>query len=131
MPQFKNTVRPVVLLAHMGNYLLKISITYFSAYFIFVESLRYKDQMFFLCGSFGGKRLLVLTTLPYNFNSSIQGVCPSLLKLYITDLYQYCIFVESLCYKVLIFCVCRSFCGNGLFILTTFSYNSNSTIKGG
>ena len=32
----------------------------------------------------------------------------SLLKLSITDLYAYRIFVESLRYKVLIFCLCRS-----------------------
>ena len=40
MPQFKNTVRPVVLLAHVGQLLLKLSITDMYAYCIFIEYLR-------------------------------------------------------------------------------------------
>ena len=96
MPQFKNTVHPVVLLAHVGQLLLKISMTDMYAYCIFFESLRYKVLIFCLCGSFSRNNLLILTTLPYNSNSAIQGGFQLLLKLSITDLYAYCIFVEYL-----------------------------------
>ena len=86
---------------------------------------------FFLYGSFGINILLVLTTLPYDSNSVIQGGCQLLLKFYITDLYEYCIFVEYLYYKVLMFCLYGSFGVNILLVLTTLPYNSNSNIQGG
>ena len=129
--QFKNTVRPVIFLAHLGKLLLKISINYLYVYSIFVEYLRYKVLIFCLCRSFGGNSLLILTTLPYDSNYAIQGGCKLVLKLYITDLYAYCIFLEYLSYKVLIFCLCGSFGGNSLLILTTLPYNSNSAIQEG
>ena len=116
MTQFKNTLRTVVLLEHAGQLLLKIFITDMYAYRIFVESLRYKVLIYFLCGLFGRNNLLILTNLPYNSNLSIQGSCQLLLKLYITDLYVYLIFIEHLCYKVLIFCLCGSFGRNSLLI---------------
>ena len=72
MSQFKNTERPVVLLSHEGKLLLKLSITDMYAYWIFVEYLRYKVLTFCLCGLFGRNRLLIWTTLPYNYNSYIQ-----------------------------------------------------------
>ena len=46
IPQFKNIVRPVGLLAHMGKYLLKPSITNIYVYGIFVEFLYYKVLIF-------------------------------------------------------------------------------------
>ena len=117
MPQFKKTVRPVVLLEHMGQFLFKLSIADLYAHCIFVKSLRYKVLIFRFCGLFGGNRLLIWTTLRDNSNSAIQGGCKLLLKLYITNLYAYWIFVESLNYKVLIFCLCRSFGGKSLLII--------------
>ena len=99
--------------------LLKLAITDLYAYFIFVESLHYKVLIFWLCRLFGGNSLLILTTLPYKCNPSIQWGCQLLLILAITDVYANCIFIESLCYKVLIFCVCGSFGRNILLILTT------------
>ena len=57
MPQFKNTVRPVFLLSHVGKLLLKISITDIYAYSVFFESLRYKVLIFCLCRLFGGNSL--------------------------------------------------------------------------
>ena len=101
MPQFKNTVHPVGTLAHMGQLLLKLSIPDMYSHCIFVESLRYK-VLIFLCKLFGRNSLFILTTLPYNSNSAIQGGWQLSLKLSITDFYTYCIFVESLCYKFLI-----------------------------
>ena len=53
-----------------------------------------------------------------------------LLTISITDLYEYCIFFEYLCYKVLIFCLCRSFGGNSLLIWTTLPYNPKYAIQG-
>ena len=50
--------------------------------------------------------------MPYKSNSAIHWGCQLLLKLTITELYAYCIFVEYLCYKVLIFCLCGFFGGN-------------------
>ena len=101
------------------------------AYFIFVEYLRDYVLIFCLCGLFGGNSLLILTTLPNNSNSSIQGGCQLLLKLYFTDFYAYCVFVESLRYNVMIFFLCRSFGRNSLLVRTTLSYNINSDIQGG
>ena len=103
MSQFKSTVRPVGMLAHTGKLLLKLSITDMYEYCIFVEFLHYKVLIFCLCGLFGGNSLLILTNLPYNSNSAIQGGFQLLLKLAITDFYAYCIFVEYLRYKFLIF----------------------------
>ena len=100
-------------------------------YFIYIEYLRYKVLIFCLCRLFGVNDILILTTFPYNSDSAIQGGCQLLLKLSITDLYAYCIFFESLRYKVLIFCLCGSLGGNSLLMLTTFSYNINSAIQGG
>ena len=105
MPQFNNTVRPVVLSEHVGKFLLKLSITDIFVYCIFVDSLRYKVLIFCLCGLFSRYGLLVLTTLTYNSNSTIKGGCQLLLKISITYLYVYCLFVESLNYKLLIFCL--------------------------
>ena len=130
MSQFNNTVRPVVLLAHVEQLSLKLSITDLYAYLISVEYLCYKVFIYFLCESFGGNRLFILTTFPYNYNSSIQGGCKILLKLFITDLYMYCILVEYLCYKVLLFCLYGSFGRNSLLIWTNFPYNSNHYIQG-
>ena len=48
--QFNNTVRPVVLLAHVEKLLLKIFITYFYVYCIYVESLCDKVLIFFCLG---------------------------------------------------------------------------------
>ena len=73
--------------------------------------------MFCLCGSFGGNILLILTTLSYNTNSATQGGYQLLLKLYITDLYEFCIFVGSFSYKVLILCLCELFGGNSLLLI--------------
>ena len=83
---------------------------------IFVEYLHNKVLISCFCGSFGINSLLILTNFPYKSNSDIQWSCQSPLKLYITDLYAYCIFVESLCYKVLIFCFSGPFGRNILFI---------------
>ena len=83
--------------------MLEISITDLYAYCILFEYLFYKVLIFCLCGLFGGNSLLIWTTLPYNYNSAIQGGCQLLLNMSITDLYAYCIFFESLLYKVLIF----------------------------
>ena len=130
MPQFKNTVRPVVMSAHVGKILLKLSITDMYAYCIFVEPLRYKVLIFCLYGLFGRNSLLMLTTLPYNPNSAIQGGCQLLLKISITDLYAYWILFECLRNKVLILCLCRSFGGKSLLIWTNLSYNNNSAIQG-
>ena len=110
--------------------LLKLSIAYFYVYCICVESLHYKVLIFYLCESFCGNSLLVLTTLPYTSNSAIQGGCQLLLKLSINNLYMYCIFVESLRYKVLMFYLGGSFGENSLMILSTLSYNMNSDIQG-
>ena len=131
MPRFKNTVRPVVLLEHVGQFLLKLSITNIYAYCISVEYVHYKVLVFCLCRLFGGNNLLIWTTLQYNYNSAIQWGCELLLKLSVTDLYVYCIFVEYLNYKVLIFCLCGSFGRNSLLVLTNLSYNINSAIQGG
>ena len=120
MPQFKNTVSPVVMLEHVGKLLLKISIDDMYVYYLFVESLHYKALIFCLCGLFYGNSLLIWTTLRYNPNSAIQGVCQLLLKIYVTDLYAHCIFVEYLRYKELIFCLWGSFGRNRLLILSTF-----------
>ena len=84
VPQFKNTARPVALLAHMRKFLLKMSITDFYVDFIFVEYLSDKVLIFCLCGSFGGNSLLIWTNLTYDSNSAIQGDCQLLLKLSIT-----------------------------------------------
>ena len=111
------------------QFLLKLSITEFYAYCIFIESLCYKVIVYWLCGWFGGNSLLVLTTLPYNSNSAIQWGCQLLLKLYITYLHEYFIFVEYLHYNILIFCLCGLFGGNSSLIWTTFSYKFNSTIQ--
>ena len=113
------------------QFLLYIYITGVYEYFIFVESLSYKVLIFWFCGLFGGNRLLVLTTFPYKSNSAIQWGCQILLIVVITDLYAHLIFVESLRYKVLIFCLCGSFGKNSLLILTTLSYNINSAIQWG
>ena len=59
MPQFKNTVRPFVLLSHMGKFLMKLSTTDIYAYCIFVEYLRYKVLIFCLYGLFVGNSLLI------------------------------------------------------------------------
>ena len=67
--------------------LLKLFITNFYAYFIFVESLRYKVLIFCLCWSFGRNGFFIFTNLPYNSNSAIQGGCQLLLKISITDFY--------------------------------------------
>ena len=40
VPQFKNTVYPVVMLSHVGKFLLKITFTDMYEYCMFVESLR-------------------------------------------------------------------------------------------
>ena len=114
--------------SHVGKSLLKISITDLYAYCIFVEYLRYKVLIYFLCGSFGRNSVLIWTYLPYHSNYNTQGVFQSLLKIYLNDLYVYRIFVESLCYKVLIFCFCGSFGGNILMIWTTLPYTYNSAI---
>ena len=60
---------------------------------------------------------MILTTMSYDINSSTQRGFQLLLKLDITDLYAYCIFVEYLCYKVLILCLCGLFGGNILFLI--------------
>ena len=52
-----------VTMAHMGQLLLKRSITDFYVYCIFVEYLRYKVLIIYSCGSSGGNSLLILTTL--------------------------------------------------------------------
>ena len=54
-----------------------------------------------------------------------------LLKISITDLFAYCIFIGYLSYKFLIFCVCWLFGVNILSIWTTLPYYSNSAIQGG
>ena len=108
--------------------LLKLYINGLYVYCIFAGSLDYKGFLFFLRGSFGVDILLILTDLPYNPYSAIQGGCQLLLKLYITDLYAYCIFFGYFCYKGLISCLCWSFVINRLLVLTNFSYNSNSSI---
>ena len=99
------------------------------AYCISVEFLRYKVLIFCWCGLLGRNRLLILTTLPNNSNSTIQWVFQLLLKLDINDLYANCIFVKSLSYKVLIYILCVLFGGNSLLILTTFTYKFNSVIQ--
>ena len=121
---FVEYLRYKVLIYFCAGYLSKISywyqllfhiiptppsnrVTDLYAYCKFVEYLCYKVLLFCLCGSFGGNRLLIWTTLSYNINSSIQGGCQFSLKRYITDLYAYCISVESLCYKVLIYFLSR------------------------
>ena len=48
MSQFKSTLCPVVLLAHVGQLLPKLSITDMYVYCIFVESLRYKVLILFV-----------------------------------------------------------------------------------
>ena len=80
----------------MGQSLIKVSITDLYAYCIFVEFLGYKLLIFCFCILFGGNSLLILSTLTYNSNSAIQGGCQLLLKVFMTDFYVYCIFVESL-----------------------------------
>ena len=95
--RFKNTVCKVILLAHVGKLLAKLSITDLYAYFIFVEFLHYKVLILFLCGLLCVNSLLILTNLPYNSNSTIQGGCQFLLQVCITDLYEYCLFFEHLC----------------------------------
>ena len=56
--------------AHMGESLLKLSITDLNAYCIFVKSVYYKVLIFCLCGSFGGNIVFILNTLRYNYNTS-------------------------------------------------------------
>ena len=85
----------------------------------------------FLCGLFGGNSSLILTTFPYNSKSAIQGGFQLLLKLGINYFYAYCIFVEYLRYKVLIYCLYELFGGNSLLIWTTLPYDSNYAIQGG
>ena len=53
IPQFKNTARTVVLLEHVGQLLITLSITDLNVYCIFIESLRYKVLILCLCGLFG------------------------------------------------------------------------------
>ena len=130
MPQFKNSVRPVVLFAYMGQLLPKLSIIDMYVYFIFVEHLCYKVLLLCFCRLFGGNILLILTNFPYNSNFAIQGGCQLLLKLSIADFYAYGIFIEYLCYKVLLFCLCRLFGDNSSFIFPTLSYNINSANQG-
>ena len=93
MPQFKENLCPAVMLAHVRQLLIQIYINDIYVYCTFVESLHYKVLIFCLCGLFGVNSLLILTTLPYNFSSAIQGGCQLLLKLSITDLYVYFILV--------------------------------------
>ena len=131
MPQFKNTVRPVFMLTHMGKFLLKLSICDTYVHCAFVGFLCYKVLIFCLCGLFGGNSSLILTTFPYNSKSAIQGGFQLLLKLGINYLYAYCIFVEYLRYKVLIFCFLGAFDGNSFLILTTLLYNINSAVQWG
>ena len=133
MPQFKKNVLSVVLLAHVGQLLLKISTTDMYAYCIFVESLRYKVLIFCLCGSFGGNSLLILTTLSYNLNSAIQGFFNCYLNfiLLICTIIAYLLniyFIRS-CYYVCAHHLAET--AYFLLILTTFPYNSNSAIQGG
>ena len=80
MTQVKNTIRPVVLLSHIGQYLVKLSITGFNLYLILFEYLRYKVFIYFLCRLFGGNIFLMLTTLYYNSNHTIKGGCKLLIK---------------------------------------------------
>ena len=128
MPQFKNTARPVALLAHMRKFLLKMSITDFYVDFIFVEYLSDKVLIFCLCGSFGGNSLLIWTNLTYDSNSAIQGDCQLLLKLSITGF-----LCTHICWIFMLQgldLLCGSFGINSLLISTTLTYNSNSAIQG-
>ena len=114
-----------------GNCYLKFLLLIYMriAYFLNLYATR---SWYFVCAGYLAEiAYLVLTPFPYNYNSAIQRGCQLLLKMYITDFYAYCIFVESLRYKVFIFCSCESFGGNRLLILTHFSYNINSDIQGG
>ena len=77
------------MLAHVGQFLLKLPITDLDEYCIFIEYLRYKVLIFCLCELFGGNILLILIHLPYNSNFVIQGVCQLLLKISITNFYVY------------------------------------------
>ena len=125
-PQFNITVRPVVMLSHMRQLLVNLFECVLNICWIFT----WQGLDIFLCGLFDGNILLVLTTFPYNFNSSIQGGRQLLIKLSITDLYAFWIFSEPLLYKVMIFCLCGLFDGNRLLIWTNLPYIYNSGIQG-
>ena len=113
------------------QFLLKLSINDLYAHCIYFEYLRYKVLIYFLCGLFGINSLLIWTNFPYKSISSIQWGCQLLLKIAITDLYAYYIFVEYLRYRVLKFCFWGSFGGNSLLILSSLSYNIYSSIQWG
>ena len=80
------------MLSHVGQLLPKISITdmYVNCIFL-ILTLQGLDIC--LCGLLVGNSLLILSNFLHNINSAIQAGCQLLLKIYITDLYEYCIFV--------------------------------------
>ena len=67
MPQFKNIVRPVVPLGHVGRFLIKrLLMMWMHICWIFTL----QGLGIFLWGSFGRNTLLIWTTLSYNSNST-------------------------------------------------------------